>query len=159
MTSCLQTRFSAAGATSGTKVRIGVGVVVLDQQGHILLEKRGDCGLWGLPGGRIEPGETIEETACREVLEETGMNVEITRLLGVYSDPTDWRLVTYPGESNPVQLVDIVLEARVRSGHLRVSSESERVEFFAPDRIPSQIVPPAVAPIHDFVHGETGVIR
>ena len=56
-----------------THVKVGVGVIILDDSGRILLEKRRDNGMWGLPGGGIEPGESIYETALREVEEETGL--------------------------------------------------------------------------------------
>ena len=52
----------------GMRVRVGVGVVVRGTGETILLEKRRDCGWWGLPGGKIEPGESIIDAAVREVL-------------------------------------------------------------------------------------------
>jgi len=86
--------FARKTADSDTRVRAGVGVFVRDNAGNILLEKRRDCGLWGLPGGRIDPGESISEAAIREVKEETGFDICITRFIGVYSEPLD-RIVTY----------------------------------------------------------------
>ena len=62
------------------RVKVGVGVIVVDDSGEILLEKRRDNGMWGLPGGGIEPGESVYETALREVKEETGLDIEITGL-------------------------------------------------------------------------------
>lgn len=94
-------------ADANTQVRVGVGVIVRSDSGRILLEKRSDCGWWGLPGGRIEPGESVEQAAIRKVKEETGLDVEIIRLLGVYSEPAE-RIVTYP--DNVVHLIDILLE-------------------------------------------------
>ena len=61
--------------------------VVRDQRGRVLLIRRGDGSGWSLPGGFMEPGETIAECLVREVLEETGLKVEPERLVGVYSDP------------------------------------------------------------------------
>lgn len=126
-----------------------------DISGRILLEKRSDCGWWGLPGGRIEPGESVRQAAIREVKEETGLTVEITRLLGVYSEPAG-RIVTYP--DNVVHLVDIVLEARILSGELSCSSESEMLEFLDPGQLPTEIVPPAQKPLQDFINGCTSII-
>ena len=85
----------------------------------ILLEKRCDCGWWGLPGGWVEPGESLAVAAVREVLEETGLSVEVTHLIGVYSD--SGRIVTYPDNGDVVQLIDIVVGARVLSGSLMCS--------------------------------------
>ena len=63
------------------------GVAVRDDDGRILLVQRADDGTWCLPGGHVEPGESWEQAARRECLEETGWIVHITRLLGIYSEP------------------------------------------------------------------------
>ena len=150
--------YAKKAADANTRVRVGAGVIVLDSRGWILLEKRSDCGMWGLPGGRIEPGESVTEAAVREVKEETGLNVEITRLLGVYSEPES-HIVTFLDNGDVVHLVDILLEAKIRSGELSISSESEALHFFNPTALPSDIVPPALAPLQDFLQGKTGTIR
>lgn len=139
-----------------TTVRVGVGVAVRDEFDRVLLEKRSDCGLWGFPGGRIEAGESIAQAAIREVKEETGLNVEITRLIGVYSDPTE-RIVTFP--DNVVQLVDIFLEAKVVSGELTCSDESEALRFFHETDAPAEIVPPSRVPLQDLWQNSSGIIR
>jgi 8-oxo-dGTP pyrophosphatase MutT (NUDIX family) len=137
---------------------VGVGVVVLNDRSWILLERRRDCGLWGLPGGRIEPGESIREAALREVREETGLTVEVQRLIGVYSEPCG-RIATYPDNGDVVHLVDIMLEASVISGKLSCSEESLEVRFFDPGNLPADLVPPAVAPLRDILEGRVGVVR
>jgi D-glycero-D-manno-heptose 1,7-bisphosphate phosphatase len=139
-----------------TQVRAGVGVIIRDAQGWILLEKRSDSGAWGLPGGKIEPGESIRDTALREVLEETGLTVEIVALQGVYSEPAE-HIVTYP--DNVVQLVDTVLQATVVSGRLTRSAESEELRFFPADQLPTDLVPPARGILDDFRAGRNAVIR
>ncbi|MEE3715931.1 NUDIX domain-containing protein [Tumidithrix elongata RA019] len=145
-------------ADANTLVRVGVGVVVRNQQGMILLEKRSDCGLWGLPGGRVEAGESIEDAAIREVKEETGLTVKISKLLGVYSEPSD-RIVTFP--DRVVHLVDILLEAIVchEDEQLVCSDESEALQFFALDCLPTDLVPPARLPLQDVVSDRVGAIR
>jgi ADP-ribose pyrophosphatase YjhB (NUDIX family) len=65
----------------------GGSAVVLDDRGRVLLHRRRDSGLWALPGGVMDLGETITEAVAREVCEETGVTVEITGLVGIYSDP------------------------------------------------------------------------
>jgi len=67
-----------------------VGAVVTDAQGRLLMIKRGHepgAGLWSIPGGRIEPGETDAEALVREMLEETNLTVEPGRLLGRVQRP------------------------------------------------------------------------
>ena len=129
----------------------------MDAAGQVLLEKRSDCGLWGLLGGRVEPGESIHQTARREVKEESGLEIEILSLIGVYSEPGG-RLVTYPGELHPVHLIDIILSARITGGTLRCSLESEELRFFPKETFPAEIAPPAVAPLRDFCLGRMGII-
>ncbi|MEQ8222818.1 MAG: NUDIX domain-containing protein [Candidatus Eremiobacterota bacterium] len=142
----------------GTKVKIGVGVFIRNKAGEILLEKRRDSGLWGLPGGKVEPGESIEETATREVKEETGFNVKIVKLLGVYSDPQEGRIITYPDNGDIVHLIDILLEAVIISGDLTISSESEEMNFFNLNSLPSEIASPAKKPLDDYIKNHCGVI-
>jgi len=142
----------------GMSVRVGVGVVIRGPGETILLEKRRDCGWWGLPGGRVEPGESLVDAAVREVLEETGLAVEVTHLIGVYSAPRG-RIVTYPDNGDVVQLIDVVVGARVLSGSLMCSQESEEVRFFPPSQLPEEIVPPARQPIADALEDQRGVLR
>lgn len=152
--------YSMYGSTvvEGMRVRVGVGVVIRGQDSTILLEKRRDCGWWGLPGGRVEPGESLVDAAIREVLEETGLAVEVTHLVGVYSDKNG-RIVTYPDNGDVVQLIDVVVCARVLSGQVTCSHESEEVRFFSPSQLPEQIVPPARQPLADALEGQCGLLR
>ena len=141
-----------------THVKVGVGVIVVDDSGRILLEKRSDNGMWGLPGGGMEPGESIYETALREVKEETGLEIETIGLVGVYSEPWEGRIVTYPDNGDVRQLVDIVLIAQMISGEMAISNESLDLRFFNPDSFPSELAPPAKKPLRDFVAGERCMI-
>jgi len=143
-------------ADRDTVVRAGVGVIIRDQSGKILLEKRSDCGLWGIPGGRIEPGESVERTAVREIREETGLTVRVTRLFGVYSGSRA-RLVTFP--ERVVQLVDSMVEAEIVRGTLKCSHESEELAFFPLSRLPKDIVPPAMEVLSDLRKGLKRVLR
>lgn len=67
-------------------MRVGACVAIIEDD-HILLTKRKDFNVWCLPGGLVEENETVVQAALRETLEETGLEIEITHLVGVYSIP------------------------------------------------------------------------
>ncbi len=98
----------------------------------MLLTKRADNGLWCLPGGGVDPGESVEETIVREVREETGLTVRVLRLAGVYSDP-DW-LVMY-SEDTAVQIVALNFEAEIIDGEPGLSNETTDWGYFTLDEI------------------------
>ncbi|MBB5233722.1 NUDIX domain-containing protein [Deinococcus budaensis] len=68
---------------SGVLISVGVGVLLQDESGRVLLQQRGDSGLWGTPGGGLEPGEDFLTAARRELLEETGLECSNLALLGL----------------------------------------------------------------------------
>ena len=149
--------FKNVSAGRPTAIKLGVAVLIRNERGLILLERRSDCGLWGLPGGRIEPGESIRDAVVREVEEETGLSVEVARLLGVYSDPRSGRIIHYP--EAVVHSIDIFVEARITGGVLCISAESEELEFFNLGCLPSDLVPSSVPLLKDVLPGSTGQIR
>ncbi len=104
-------------------------VVAVDSVGAILLQRRSDSGSWSIPGGRMEPGETIRQTAIRETREETGYSVELTRLVGLYTDPG--RLAAY-SDGEVRQEFSVCFAARIIGGSARTSDESLAVDLVAP---------------------------
>nr|WP_082112425.1 NUDIX domain-containing protein [Paenibacillus sp. DMB20] len=92
------------------KIIVTAGAIIRDNQGRILLQKRSDYGNWGLPGGGMEPGETIEATMIREVLEETGLEVLKYHFYAVYSG--ERMQYTYP-DGNEVVFVMFLFNAEV----------------------------------------------
>ena len=103
-----------------------VSVVVPDGRGRILLIRRTDNNYWSIPGGGMEPGESVRQAASREVMEETGINCEVTGLIGVYSNPGH---VAAYDDGEVRQEFSICLTARILGGALRTSSESSEVRF------------------------------
>ncbi|GAA1639642.1 hypothetical protein GCM10009679_50810 [Saccharothrix algeriensis] len=74
-------------APAATRIVPGGVAVLADEYGRVLLQRRTDSGNWALPGGTMEVGETLERCVVREVREETGLDIEITGLVGIYTDP------------------------------------------------------------------------
>lgn len=133
--------FAPKDPSESNKWKLAVGVILRNVRGEILLERRADCGLWGLPGGRMDLGESARDTAIREVREETGLEISVERLVGVYTAPVG-RIISYEG-GDVVQCLTIVVEASLTSGTLTVSPESTAMEFFPPDRLPPDTLPHA----------------
>lgn len=106
-----------------------VSAVVLDDAGRILLHRRQDNGLWALPGGAMEVGESVAETVIREVEEETGYRVRPTYVVGVYSDP---KHVFAYDDGEVRQEFSVCVAAEVTGGQLTVSDESTEVGWFSP---------------------------
>jgi 8-oxo-dGTP pyrophosphatase MutT (NUDIX family) len=110
---------------------VGVSAVVVDE-GRILLQRRTDNGLWALPGGGMDLTESVPQAAVREVKEETGYDVEVTGLVGLY---TDARHIIAYSDGEVRRQFNICLTARVVGGALAISDESTDVRWVSPDEI------------------------
>lgn len=109
------------------RLRLGCSVAIFGtERESILLMRREDNGQWCLPSGGMDPGESAAETAVREVIEETGLEVQVTTLIGVYSSPHE--LVTY-ADGNAFQIVSLLFGAVVVGGALTTSSEATELRF------------------------------
>ena len=106
---------------------VGSSAIVVDDRNRILLQRRTDSGNWALPGGAMDIGERLAESAVREVKEETGFDVRIERVVGIYSDPG--HVFAYD-DGEVRQEFSICLACAITGGSLQVSSESTAVEFF-----------------------------
>jgi ADP-ribose pyrophosphatase YjhB (NUDIX family) len=104
-----------------------VNVVVVNEADEILMIRRTDNDNWAVPGGAIDLGESVAQAAVRETCEESGIECEITGLVGIYSDPKHVLLYTSNGEVR--QEFSIVLTARPLSGQPTPSSESSEVRW------------------------------
>ena len=104
-----------------------VNVVVTNDAGEILMIRRTDNDNWAVPGGAIDLGESVAQAAVRETSEESGIECEITGIVGIYSDPKHVLLYTSNGEVR--QEFSIVLTARPLSGRPTPSNESSEVRW------------------------------
>lgn len=114
-----------------------VNIVVENDRGEVLLIRRTDNGNYALPGGAIDLGESMTQAAVREVKEETGVDCEITGLVGIYTDPR--HIILYTSNNEARQEFSIVLTARMTGGTLTTSSESDEVVWMsaaAADQVP-----------------------
>ncbi|NLG98419.1 MAG: NUDIX domain-containing protein [Chloroflexi bacterium] len=114
------------------------GAVVKD--GKILLVRRNNLSrTWGIPGGVQEPGETILETAHREVLEEVGLDLQVGELIGVYSSP-DWNI--HLPDGGCIQQLTFFFQMVGEVGEITPQvSEVAEWGFFAPDALPEPMMP------------------
>jgi ADP-ribose pyrophosphatase YjhB (NUDIX family) len=110
----------------------GASAIVVNDEGEILLHRRSDNARWALPGGVMDIGESIAQTATREVQEETGLEVEPEYIVGVYSDPG--HVFAYD-DGEVRQQFSVCLACRIVGGQVRTSKESSEVAFFAPAEI------------------------
>jgi ADP-ribose pyrophosphatase YjhB (NUDIX family) len=106
--------------------------IVTDDEVRIILIRRSDNDLWSIPGGAMEIGESISETAIREVREETGLEVEPLYVVGIYSSP---RHVVEYSDGEVRQQFSICFACKFLGGEIRTSSESTDVRFFTQGEI------------------------
>jgi ADP-ribose pyrophosphatase YjhB (NUDIX family) len=126
--------WSKAGA-----IRPSVSAVIV-RDGRLLLQQRADGGQWGLPGGSVEIGETVTAAIEREVREETGFEVAVERLIGVYSDPR-FQVVRYP-DGRVWHYVNLCFACDLRGGSPRPQPEETlALGWFAPDALPAELLP------------------
>ncbi len=130
------------GERAGRQGRLAVGTsaAIFDSQRHrLLLQRRSDNGEWCVPGGSMEAGESLTEACVREVLEETGLQVIVKRLISVFSDP-HW-LLRYP-DGNQLQFVIFHFEAESVGGKLTLGEETVGLQYYAQAEISNLIMHP-----------------
>ncbi len=106
---------------------------IFDASGEkVLLTRRADNGRWCLPGGQLEPGESAAEGCAREALEETGLEIHLTRLIGVYSSPH--QVAAYP-DGHRYQVVALLFAAQVAGGQPQLSPETTAWGWYGPTEL------------------------
>ncbi len=125
--------FDDPAAPSANSMVPSVNVVVTDDAGRILLIRRTDNGNWAVPGGAIDLGESMIDAAVRETREETGIDCEITGLVGIFTDPR--HVIQYTSNDEVRQEFSIVLTGRAVGGQPTPSSETSDVRWIEPKRL------------------------
>ncbi len=111
-----------------TDVVLAASAVVVDSRGRVLLVKRGaepERGRWSVPGGSVDPGETLAEAAAREAFEETGVHVQIVRELWVATVPT--------GDGRQFEIHDLL--ATATTGTLTPGDDADDARWVAADEL------------------------
>ena len=127
---------------------VAVNVAVI-HEGRILLTKRNDFHVWCIPGGGVEEGESVADAAIRETKEETGLDVELTRLVGVYS-----RLGGIP----EVNVHAILYEAKPIGGELKIQpGETLEARYFLSTELPQEMFFGHIRRIADAMDGVHGI--
>jgi ADP-ribose pyrophosphatase YjhB (NUDIX family) len=108
-------------------LRLATNCAVFDDEGKVLLSKRGDLNVWNLPGGRLDSGEVLSNAAAREVREETGIIAHVERAVGLYyAEGWDRLNILYAGFP-------------VGGDLLQKTFETRENRFFSLDQLPSQL--------------------
>lgn len=118
---------------------VSVAGVVIDVDKRVLVIRRRDNGNWEAPGGVLELGETFEQGVEREVLEETGVQVSVDALTGVYKNMSRG-------------IVALVYRCSIKAGHPRASNEATSVRWVDRDQIDALMSPAYAARVHDAFH-------
>jgi len=126
-------------------ILVGAAILLLDGEKRLLMLKRSDIGRWGIPGGAMEVGETVEGAARREAQEETNLEIGDMSLFGVFSGPELY--YKYPN-GDEVFNVSIVYISHDWRGKEKLNAEHSEWKWFAVSNIPEDVSPP-IKPVLD----------
>ncbi len=128
-------------------LRPAAGVVLRDGTGRVLLMRRRGERTWGIPGGGLEPGESLVDAAVRECLEETGWSMHIDGLLGIYSDPST-QVHRYPNGALR-HFVGVVFIATAQTRLRAPGEETVNLAWVTPGELPASLFGPDVPVLRD----------
>jgi ADP-ribose pyrophosphatase YjhB (NUDIX family) len=133
--------FHDPSAPAANSIVPSVVAIVRDTTGAVLLVHKTDNHLWALPGGGVDPGESVSEAVVREVKEETGLEVHVLDLVGVYTNPGHV-MVYDDGEVR--QQFSLCFHTRLLGGEISTSSETKDVRFVAVDQLDELNIHPSM---------------
>jgi ADP-ribose pyrophosphatase YjhB (NUDIX family) len=133
--------FNDPNAPKANSIVVAVTAFVLNADNEVLLIRRTDNGLWAIPGGAQDFGEFVAEAAVRETREETGVDVKVTGLVGIYSNPK--HVMAY-SDGEVRQQFSICFRARYVSGIPTPSSESSEVRWVAREKLDTLKIHPSM---------------
>lgn len=127
----------------------GANVIVLDSNHRLLLQLRQDNNCWGLPGGALEPGETLEQAAKRELYEETGLKAKSLNLFNIFSGEAFY--YQYPHGDEVYNVITSYI-CTDYEGELKIEVEEvKELQFFDVKQLPERISPPELPIIRKFI--------
>ncbi|MFE2961837.1 NUDIX hydrolase [Nocardia tengchongensis] len=133
--------FHDPSAPTPNSIKVAVSAIVRDDQGRILMIHRTDNNLYSIPGGGLEAGETISEAVVREVKEETGIDVRVLDMVGVFSNPE--HVIAYD-DGEVRQEFSICFIAQPTGGEPRTSTESKDVRWVPVEQLPGLDIHPSI---------------
>jgi ADP-ribose pyrophosphatase YjhB (NUDIX family) len=119
-----------------TTPKLAVNAVVFNEKREVLLAKRTDNGLWCIPGGHVDLGETLVQACLRELKEETGLTGEVIRLVGIYSDPKNSLHIDQGPEWHTIRVSFL---CKVIDGKITSSEETSEIRYFDVHQLPRLI--------------------
>lgn len=133
-------------APKPTSRKASASVFVLDDAGRLLLLRRTDNNLWTIPTGGVKKGETVAQAGVRECREETGLDVEVTGLVGVFSTPDHIIVYKHGKKIDEVrQPINVCLRARVIGGDVKPApDEAREVRWVEPGTLDDYQIHPAI---------------
>ncbi len=130
-------------------IMVGAAALILDQQERLLLLRRTDNESWGIPGGAMEPGESLVDTVKRETLEETGLQLEEMTFFDIFSGPDQHYI--YPNGDEVYNVVAVYLSRNISGAFMLNPAEHSEAQYFDKNSLPIKISPPIIPVIEKLI--------